>query len=596
MRLPLKWFKPQRLAYQLCCGLGAAFLTLLDVAVAKDPRPNIVVILIDDGALMDLGVYGGEAATPNIDALAAQGALFTNHRSSPLCAPSRAMLLTGLDNHRTGFATIPEVLPPEHAGQPGYSMRLEPGVLTIADHLALAGYRTVMAGKWHLGRGSEGMPDSHGFDRSFALDASGGDSWDDKAYLPLYTEAPWYEDGDPAALPKDFYSSEFIVDRVLDYLGEDLEERGPFFAYLPFLAVHLPLQAPSSFTEKYKEVYAGGWDEMLQERWQRAKALGLIAQGAPAPQMAESLRAWDSLTARDQELLSARMAVHAGMLEAMDYHVGRLIDHLKAENVWDNTIIVVTSDNGPDGSSPVNPPMRLWFALNGYRLGAERIGEPGSFTFIGHEFASAAASPSRLMKFYASEGGIRVPLIVAGPGVEEGAVYHGRAFMTDIAPTLLEMAAVPHGSATDQPMDGRSLLPILRGETDEVYGLEEPVAIEVAGNATLYQGSYKLVRNLGVLASPAWQLFDLSVDPGETNNLAASEPVVMTELMAAYQDYRDRMGVLEVPLGYQPSQQAGQNNGTRLLKSLAWVFIAMGFVVAALATVIIRVLVGLMRS
>ncbi|MEM7741167.1 MAG: arylsulfatase [Pseudomonadota bacterium] len=596
MRLPRRLFKPQRSAYQCCCGLGAVLFTLLSVSFAKDPRPNIVVILIDDAALMDLGVYGGEASTPNIDALAAQGAMFTNHRSSPLCAPSRAMLLTGLDNHRTGFATIPEVLPPQHAGRPGYSMMLEPGVLTLADRLAPLGYRSVMAGKWHLGRGSEGMPDRHGFDRSFALNASGGDNWDDKAYLPLYTDAPWYEDGTSAALPEDFYASAFIVDKVLEYLGDDLEARGPFFAYLPFLAVHLPLQAPSVFTEKYKEVYASGWDEMLQARWQRAQALGLIAQGAPAPHMAEGLRPWDSLSPQDQELLSARMAVHAGMLEAMDYHVGRLIDHLKAEKVWDNTIIVVTSDNGPDGSSPVNPPMRLWYALNGYRLGTKNIGERGSFTFIGYEFASAAASPSRLMKFYASEGGVRVPLIIAGSGVKRGAIYQGRAFITDIAPTLLDMAAVPLGPADDKPMDGRSLVPILRGDADEVYATEEPVAIEVAGNATLYQGPYKLVRNLGVLTSPAWQLFDLSVDPGETNDLAKAKPVVFEEMMIAYQDYRERMGVLEVPVGYEPAQQTSRNNGVSLIKSLAFVLLLMAIVVVVIVTVIIRVLLRLIRS
>ncbi|MEM1147450.1 MAG: sulfatase-like hydrolase/transferase, partial [Pseudomonadota bacterium] len=194
--------------------------------------PNVVIILIDDAALMDLGAYGGEARTPHIDALAATGAMFTQYRTSPLCSPTRAMLLTGIDNHRTGVATIPEVLPKEHKGQPGYSMALEPGVLTLADRLRTMGYRTLMSGKWHLGETADEMPNQHGFDRSFALAASGADNWQDKSYMPYYADAPWWEDGEEVALPEDFYSSEFIVDKMIEYLGET-DASKPFFAYLP---------------------------------------------------------------------------------------------------------------------------------------------------------------------------------------------------------------------------------------------------------------------------------------------------------------------------------------------------------------------------
>ena len=170
----------------------------------QDQRPNVVIILADDVALMDLGAYGGEARTPNIDALAARGALFTQYRASPLCSPSRAMLLTGMDAHLTGVATIPEVLPEEQRGQPGYGMALEPGVLTLADRLRAEGYRTIMSGKWHMGEAADEMPQAHGFDRSFALAASGADNWDDRSYMPYYKDAPWFEDGVEASLPQDF--------------------------------------------------------------------------------------------------------------------------------------------------------------------------------------------------------------------------------------------------------------------------------------------------------------------------------------------------------------------------------------------------------
>jgi arylsulfatase A-like enzyme len=165
-------------------------------------RPNFVLILLDDAALMDLGAFGGEARTPTIDALAASGAMLTNYHTSPLCSPSRAMLLTGIDNHKTGVSTIEEVLPPELEGKPGYSLRLEPGVVTIATRLKKAGYRTSMAGKWHLGHGENDLPNAHGFDRSLALDASGADNWEQKPYMPYYQHAPWFEDGKPATLPK----------------------------------------------------------------------------------------------------------------------------------------------------------------------------------------------------------------------------------------------------------------------------------------------------------------------------------------------------------------------------------------------------------
>ncbi|MFN3836058.1 MAG: sulfatase-like hydrolase/transferase, partial [Glycocaulis sp.] len=237
-------------------------------------RPNILILLVDDAAFMDFGVYGGEARTPNIDALAARGAMFTGFRTSPLCAPSRAMLLTGMDNHQTGVATIPEVLTPEQKGQPGYAMALEPGVETLATRLKPAGYRTLMTGKWHLGSGPGDLPSDHSFDRSFALDASGADNWEDKSYMPYYREAPWYEDGQPAQLPEDFYSSDFIVDKMIEYLDATPGE-APFLALLGFLAVHIPVQAPAHLTAGYDGIYDAGWDALRTARWERAQELGL---------------------------------------------------------------------------------------------------------------------------------------------------------------------------------------------------------------------------------------------------------------------------------------------------------------------------------
>ncbi|NQX95865.1 MAG: sulfatase-like hydrolase/transferase, partial [Erythrobacter sp.] len=295
-------------------------------------RPNIVIILVDDAALMDFGAYGGEADTPNIDGFAKRGAMFTQYRTSPLCSPSRAMLLTGIDNHRTGVATIPEVLPEEQEGQPGYSMALEPGVLTIADRLRADGYRTLMVGKWHMGEKPDEMPQAHGFDRSFALAASGADNWDDKSYIPFYAVAPWFEDGVEADLPEDFYSSKFIVDRMIEYLGATDSEK-PFLAYLPFQAIHIPVQAPSEFIAKYDGRYDAGWHELRNERHARAIELGLIPQGAELADLPPELRQWGALRDEERALYAARMEVNAAMLDLRERLASVELERERAERV-----------------------------------------------------------------------------------------------------------------------------------------------------------------------------------------------------------------------------------------------------------------------
>lgn len=385
--------------------LSGVLLALLTANASAQTQPNIVILLVDDAGLMDFSAFGGEANMPNVDQLAATGAMFTGYRTSPSCAPSRAMLLSGVDNHRTGMATIPEFLRPEDRSKPGYSMRLEPGVQTVADRLKNAGYRTYMTGKWHLGREEGDLPNHHGFDRSFALDASGADNWEQKSYLPFYSFAPWYEDGEPADLPEDFYSSKFLVDKMIEYIDEDTGGAAPFLAYIGFQAIHIPIQAPREFIDKYEGVFDEGWNVLREQRWQRAQALGLVPQGAPLAPMPEGLRVWDDLSEADKQLYSKSMAVNAAMLEAMDFHVGRLVAHLDASGELQNTLFVVTSDNGPEASAIVElPGFGLWMALNGYHYDVDRLGEKGSMGFIGPEWAHAAAAPSDLFKFYAAEG------------------------------------------------------------------------------------------------------------------------------------------------------------------------------------------------
>ena len=537
-------------------------------AEATPPRPNFVLIVVDDAGFSDLGAYGGEARTPHIDGLARRGAQFSRYYSSPLCSPSRAMLLTGLDNHRTGHATIVEALPPELRGRPGYTMHLEPGVTTVAERLRQGGYRTYATGKWHLGHGAGDLPDSHGFDRSFVLDASGADNWEERPYIPYYREADWFEDGARAHLPDRFYSSEFIVDRMIDFMEADARRSEPFFAYLAFQAVHIPVQAPREYTEHYRGVYDDGWEELRARRWRRAQELGLLPPDARIDAPPPGSRPWSALSADEQALYARSMEVHAGMIEAMDHHIGRFIGYLQDRGLADDTIFVVTSDNGPEPSVPIaDPDFVRWMRLVGYTRRLEDLGERRSFVFIGPEWANATATGA-LYKFTSAEGGLRVPLIVAGPDIGARRI-EARAFVTDIAPTFLERAGL-----SVPPMDGIGMNALLSGRAAGLRDDETPFGVEVSGHSALYRGDHKLVRTPPPLGDGSWRLYDITRDPGETNDLAARMPDLVKSLRVDYAAYAARVGVLDLPPGYDVQRQVAHNVRMKVLRNYWYVPVA----------------------
>ncbi|MDB9952624.1 arylsulfatase [Porticoccaceae bacterium] len=580
-----------------------------DTNLKSSARPNVVIIMVDDAGLMDFEPFGGEAKMPNIQNLADQGVRFTNYRTSPLCAPSRAMMLTGIDNHLTGIATIPEVLPRAHEDAPGYSMALEPGVKTIADRLRNVGYRTYMTGKWHMGsRTVAELPVSHGFDRSFILDASGADNWEQKPYMPYYLSAPWFEDDKPATLPEDFYSSKFIVDKMIDYIGEDrtstradktTEAEQPFLAYLAFQAIHIPVQAPPEFTQNYAGVFDDGWHALRLQRWQKAQVLGLIPKDAPLTDMPEGLRDWQALTDEERRYYSKTMMVNAGMLEAMDHHIGRLMSWLESRGELDNTLFVVTSDNGPEHNDiSRRPGIGLWYATQNYHRDIATMGEKGSLVSIGPEWAAAAAAPSKLFKFYSSDGGIRVPLIFSGPNVPAATTQSSFGMVTDILPTVMDLLNLPIDSSSldRQPLEnapeavaltGRSLGPVIRGNSTATYGPEDVMAIETAGNVALFKGAYKLARNLPPHGDRIWRLYNIEIDPGETQDLAATEPELLRDMKAEYQNYAKTYGVQEVPEGYNSITQLNINTASKYLKNYG-----LGFGIAGAGLVFLILLVA----
>ena len=548
--------------------------------------PNIVLILVDDAALQDFGIYGGEAATPHIDALGQQGTLFTQYRATLMCAPSRAMLMTGYDSHLTGVPNLPIFTPPEYASRPGYQGILNDKVETVATRLKRQGYRSYITGKWHLGHTESTLPSRRGFDRSYILDASGADNYEHRPYLPTQaSKPPWFKDGERIDLPDDFYSSKNLVDEMIQFMDEEEQHEDPFFAFLSFQALHIPVQVPKAYTEKYIETYEQGWNAIKQQRYNKAKEIGLIPSHAPMGTMPRGLDKWENLNPEQRRFMAKAMAVNAGMMEAMDEHIGRYISYLKDLGKYDNTVFIITSDNGPEASSIGDVrSMQLWMKYAGYHRDYERLGEKGSYNFIGPEFASACAGPSSYFKFYAGEGGLRVPLILSGAGIPQGATESAFCRVTDITPTILSLAGVDAPKlAPAGPMSGRSLLPLLEDASARIYQDDEPIGIEAAGHGALYKGNYKIVRNGRPYGDGEWRLYDISDDPGETADLARSQPEKFAELIRDYDDYTREHGVLEMGINYEPLNEIQNKLVARIVQAarpwlIAVVFLLLGYI------------------
>lgn len=541
--------------------MGRAMAADKPVPSAPAPRPNIVVLLADDVGFSDLGAYGSEISTPHLDALARRGVRFANFHVSASCSPTRSMLLTGVDNHRNGVGNMRETIPRAHLGKPGYLSVLDRNVVTIATLLRDGGYRTYVAGKWHVGMEPHNLPPQRGFDRSLVQADSGSDNWETgKRYLDISEKVSWFDNGRPAVMPAEYYSSQFFVDKTLEYLRTDAADPRPFFAYVAFQASHIPVQAPRVFVDKYKDRYRDGWHVLRQARRDKAAALGLIPPGAPMAEMATTTD-WHRLSAADQQYEARRMAVYAAMTDAMDDQIGRLIAHLKASGAYDNTVFVFLSDNGPEASDPYQTLVARWWLDLNYDRGLEQLGAKGAYSVIGPSWASAAAAPLSTYKFWVGEGGIRVPLIIAGaPGMQQNGIHHSFTHVNDIVPTLLELAGVPRPQSPyrGHPIltpGGASLLPVMRGQAQRVHAPDQPIGLELSGNKALFKGDLKLVQNIAPLGDGQWRLFDLRVDPGETRDLSAAMPQVFREMQADYDAYALANGVLPMPEGYEPLRQ-----------------------------------------
>ena len=557
----------------LLTALALLSPSTLGAQAAQSKRPNIVILLADDWGFSDVGAFGGEIATPNIDALAAKGVRFSNFHVAGSCSPTRAMLQTGVINHRAGLGNMPETIPPEHLGKPGYETHLNNRVVTIAEQLRAVGYRTYLSGKWHLGHTPNTLPTARGYDHALALAQSGADNFEDKPNLLIYDKTEWTEDGKPAKLPKRFYSSTLIVDKMIGYIDRGTASGKPFLASVNFIANHIPVQARDADIAAYAGRYNVGWTVLRNERRAAAIAKGVMPAGVPTVTMNTS-GDWSKLSAQQQRQRAGAMAAYAGMGTAMDREIGRLIAHLKAIGAYDNTIFVFLSDNGAEATDPMNMgAFTRWNANQEYDQSIAQQGRPGSLTAQGAGFASASVSPLRGYKFTASEGGLRVPMIMAWPGnpaIKGGSVAAGFAHVTDMPLTLLMLAGVApqQGSFSGrrvEPMIGADLTPMLTGAASSVHSPDKPLGYELSGNAVLFKGDYKLVKNLPPYGDGRWRLYNITTDPGEAHNLSGSEPERSVAMQKDYAAFAKANKVLPMPEGYTAPDQIFENALRNLL-------------------------------
>ncbi len=527
-----------------CC------LSVCMVHAEQRDAPNILLIVADDLGFSDLGCYGGEIETPNLDRLAAGGLRLTQFYTTGRCCPSRAALLTGLYPHRVGLGHMTQDI-----GQPGYRGRLAEGAKTIAEQLAPAGYRSFLSGKWHLGTED---PTEHGFEEFYGTLTSAKTFWDPDHYrrLPADRQPRTY---DAAA----FYGTDALADHAIDFLGQAHQTpEKPWFLYVAFNAPHFPLQARPEAIAKYANRYAQGWDVAREQRLARMKQLGVIpnttsltprspfydwaaAESAPNP-------AWDSLPQDRQADLARRMAIYAAMVDSMDQNIGRILSELEGRGERENTLIVFTSDNGACAEWDMNGFDGKSGPDNTLHRGKEieTMGSHGTFHSAGSGWANASNTPWRLYKHYNHEGGIAVPCIIHWPArmradqpSQSGRIDATPTHLIDILPTLLDAVGQPSRTHAAWSLHGNSLLPLFADEARQ----ERELFFEHEGNRAVRSGRWKLVA----LRGQPWELYDMNTDRTELNDLASKRPNLVKRLSASWDRWAANNHVTPLPRDYQ---------------------------------------------
>ncbi|MVM29332.1 sulfatase-like hydrolase/transferase [Spirosoma sp. HMF4905] len=525
----------------------AALCVLSTLGFAQSPKPatdrrdatppNIILIMVDDMGYSDLGSYGSEIQTPNLDRLANEGLRLKEFYNNSICAPTRASLITGQYPHKAGVGYFNVNL-----GLPAYQGYLNKQSLTFGEVLKQAGYSTLLSGKWHVGNDSLYWPKQRGFDRFYGI-LGGASNYFDAGPLPIGRPSPVtvLEDNKRQhPKPNSFYFTDEVTNHAVTFLDEQNKENKPFFLYLAYTAPHWPLQALPEDIAKYKGKYDTGWDALRKERLTRQVKLGIITQklaDAAAARDAD-VPEWDALTYEEKGLWKAKMEVYAAMLDRADQGIGKVLDKLKELQKDKNTLIVFISDNGAPAEDVAH-----WGPKAGRNTGP--VGTAGSFESQGKNWSYLSNTPFRSFKSFAYEGGIRTPFIAWFPGkIKAGTLARGTGHLIDLAPTFYDLAKASYpasyqGTAINA-LPGKSLTNLLFNNQE--LDAQRPLFWEWAGNRAVRRGKWKLVS---IYPSYQWELYDLESDAGETQNVAARNSNLVDDLSALYFNWAKQTDVVD---------------------------------------------------
>ncbi|EPR71535.1 arylsulfatase [Cyclobacterium qasimii] len=498
---------------------------------AEDIRPNIILIMADDMGYSDLGAFGGEINTPNLDKLAADGLLMTQFYNSSRCCPSRAALLTGLYQHEAGVGNMTG-----NMGHPSYQGFLNEQCVTIGEVLQTSGYRTMISGKWHLGGAPEQRPNNRGFDRFFGI-AKGGVVY----FNPIKSGSIVL---DSAIVPTDtssFYSTDAFNDYAVSFIKEHMENREnksrqPFFLYLAHVAPHFPLQAKAEDIAKYRGKYKEGFDVYRNRRLEKMKELQIIPSSISLSSPDDKVLDWNSLSEAEKDTFDLRMATYAAQVDCMDQGIGEILQSLEELNINEETVIIFLSDNGATSEN-----------VSSKEIYGGPIGSSQSYTSYTPSWANVSNTPFKMYKHWVHEGGISTPLIINYPKlIQKQQINHEMGHIMDIMPTCLDLAQTDYPETYKgnkiRPMRGLSLLPLLTNKEKEPH---EWLFWEHQGNSAVRKGDWKLVKKQN---DENWALYNIANDRTEDMDLTHNQPDMVKEMLVAYQNWEKEVGVM--PWGF----------------------------------------------
>tara|TARA_R110002049_G_scaffold993_1_gene7059 strand:+ start:19693 stop:21357 length:1665 start_codon:yes stop_codon:yes gene_type:complete len=494
----------------------------------KSQQPNIILIMSDDMGYSDIGAYGGEVKTPNLNRLAENGVKFTQFYNTARCCPTRASLMTGLNPHQTGIGHMTN--PPQSTGHdmglPGYRGFLNKDNITIAELLKQAGYQTYVAGKWHLGMSDkEQWPLQRGFDRFYGILAGASNYFE-----PEFPRGITLDNEQIEIKDKDYYTTDAFTDYAIKFIDESQsqEAKKPFFLYLAYTAPHWPLQAPKEDIDKYRNRYTDGWAAIRKERFARMKSLGIIKEGTELS--LQDSKDWDELSDEKKKEMSLRRAIYSAQVDRMDQNIGRLVTYLESEGLKENTIIVFLNDNGAcaEGGMLGGGPAKDLETKTGY------------FLSYGQAWANASNTPFRKYKHWLHEGGISTPLIVNWPkGIPEaqkGTTIREYGYLPDIMATFADISGADYPSNFNghkiPAMVGNSLQPLLKGVNTPVH--TKPIFWEHEGNKAVRLGDFKLVMEWNGKDKNKWELYNLSEGRNEEYDISEKYPEKVAEMSAMW--------------------------------------------------------------